>query len=123
MTTDVEDAQRDVASSRRHLQESLRLAGEAGSRLAVAARKKVTPPLVIAVVLGVAVAAGVAIAAARGRSGRRWRTARQPTLSGDLARAAGTWLVRAIALRVAVKLTERLRESPSEPHAAALASS
>lgn len=122
MTTDVEEAQRDVANSKRHLQESLRLAGEAGSRLAVAAREKMTPPLVIGLVLGVAVVAGVAIAASRGRSSR-WRDAQRPTLTGDLARAAGTWLVRAIVLRAAVKLAERFREPPSEARARVFTSS
>jgi len=123
MTTDVEHAQRDVANSKQHLQESLRLAGEAGSRLAVAARDKVTPPLIIAVVLGVAVVAGVALVAGGGRSRSRWRAPRQPSLSGTLTRAAGTWLARAIALRVALKLAERFRDSAGQPAVAASTSS
>jgi hypothetical protein len=123
MTTDVEDAQRDVANSKQHLQESLRLAGEAGSRLAVAARDKVTPPLIIAVVLGVAVVAGVALLAGRGRSRSRWRAPRQPSLAGTLALAAGTWLARAIALRVALTIAEQFRDSTGEPADALSASS
>jgi hypothetical protein len=108
--TDVEDAERDVATTKQQLQESLRLAGEAGTRLAVAARKKVTPTLVVAVVAGVAIVAGVTLVAARNSSRPRRRASGQPTLTGILARAAGTWLVRAIALRVAVKMAEKFRD-------------
>lgn len=110
MTTDVQDAERDVAKSKQRFQESLRVAGETGTRLAGEVRKKMTPTLVVAAVVGAA-AVGVAVVVARSSSRPRWRPAHQSSLTGQVARAAGMWLLRAIAVRVAQELTVKFREA------------
>jgi hypothetical protein len=114
MTTEVEDAEQQVAASKQRFQESLRSAGEAGTRLAVEARKKVTPALLAAVVAGVVVVAGVALVASRSKRRARGRQAPQPSLTGELTRAAGTWLLRAVALRLAANIAARFRDPPTE---------
>jgi hypothetical protein len=118
MTTEVQDAERDVAQSKQLFQESLRQAGETGTRLAVEVRNKMTPTLVVAAVVGAA-AVGVAVAIARGNSRPRRRAHQESTLAGKVARAAGMWLLRTVALRVAAELAAKLRE----PQAPALAQS
>lgn len=110
MTSDVQDAERDVAKSKQRLHDSLRQAGETGTRLAMEVRKKMTPTLVVAAVVG-ATAVGVAVIIARSSSRPRWRAPRQPTLTGQVARAAGMWLLRAVALRVAAELSTRFRDA------------
>jgi hypothetical protein len=110
MTSDVQDAERDVAKSKRRLQESLRVAGETGTRLAVEVRKKVTPTLVVAALAGAAVV-GVALLVARRNSRPRWRAPQQPSLTGQVARAAGMWLLRAVAVRVAGELAAKFRDA------------
>jgi hypothetical protein len=115
MATLVKEAELEVARTKRLLHESLRLASETGSRLAREARRKATPALLVAVALGVAVAAGATLIALRNRptGGRRVRN--QPSLTADLARAAGIWMLRAAALRLGVALTERLGGSMAPP--------
>jgi hypothetical protein len=118
MTTEVMEAEREVAEAKQQLQQSLKLAGEAGSRLATVARKKATPVL-IAVAVGVAVVAGVTLVAARSEPRRR-RRASSSSASGELARAVGGWVLRAVALRLAVTLAAKFRDAqasrlPSSP--------
>jgi len=109
MTSEVMEAEQDVAEAKQQLQQSLQLAGEAGSRLATAARKKATP-LLIAFAAGVAVVAGVALVAAQQREPRGRR--RAPTSSASqLAVAVGGWVLRAVALRLAVSLAVRFRDA------------
>lgn len=110
MTSDVQDAERDVAKSKQRFQESLRVAGETGTRLAGEVRKQITPTLVVAAVVGAA-AVGVAVVVARSGSRRRWRAAQQPTLTGQVARAAGMWLLRAIAVRMVQQLAVKFRDA------------
>lgn len=110
MTTDVQDAERDVAKSKERLHESLRAVGETGTRLAVEVRNKVTPTLVVAAVAGAA-AVGLAVMVARRSSRPSWRANQDPTLTGRLARAAGMWLLRAVAVRVAAELASKFRDS------------
>lgn len=109
MTSDVQDAERDVASSKQRFQESLRLAGESGTRLAVEVKKSVTPTLLVAVGIGaVAVAVGLVL---RSNTRSRRLASQRASLSGNLARAAGGWLLRAIATRVAVQVATSLRDA------------
>jgi len=110
MTTDVQDAERDVAKKKQRFQESLRVAGETGTRLAGEVRKKMTPTLVVAAVVGAA-AVGVAVVVARSGSRPRWRAPQAPSLTGQVARAAGMWLLRAVAVRVAQQLVVQFRDS------------
>jgi len=121
MTTDVQDAERDVATTKRQFHDSLRLAGEAGTRLAVAARKKVTPTLIVATLVSVGIVAGVTLIATRNNSRRRRHAFGEPSLTGVLGRAAGRWLLRAVALRVAVKVAERFGDSQTRGTPAAFA--
>jgi hypothetical protein len=108
---EVHDAELEVARTKQLFQESLQLAGETSTRLAAEMRKKVTPTLIAAVVVGGAVLAGAAFAVARGEPRARWRSSRaSPT--GIVARAIGAWLLRAAALRVAEALAEKFRNSP-----------
>lgn len=110
MTTDVQDAERDVAKSKQRFQESLRAAGETGTRLAGEVRKKMTPTLIVATVVGAA-AVGVAVVVARGSSRPRWRRNEEPSLAGQVARAAGMWLLRAVAVKVAQQLVAKLQDA------------
>jgi protein-S-isoprenylcysteine O-methyltransferase Ste14 len=111
MTTQVLDAELEVARSRQRLQDSLQLAGETGSRLAEEMRRKAAPAVIVAVVVGGAVVAGAAFMAARGAPRRRWRGSNQASATGILARAVGVWLLRAAALRLAEALTAKFRDS------------
>jgi hypothetical protein len=116
--TDVTSAEQEVARAKRQLQESLRSAGEAGSRLAREARNQLTPMVLVTVAVGVAVVAGVALVAARDAPQRRARATNRASWGGILARAAGAWLLRAVALRVAEALEARLRDAPALGHSA-----
>lgn len=107
---EVHDAELELARTKQLFQESLQLAGEATTRLATEMRKKATPAMIAAVVVGGAVLAGAVYTVARGEPRTRWRSSRQsPT--GILARAVGAWLLRAAALRVAEALSAKLRHS------------
>lgn len=108
--TEVEHAELEVARSKQRLQESLHIAGETGSRLATEIRRKATPALIIAGVVGGAVAAGAAITMARSETRRRRRSG-VSSATGMLARAVGAWLLRAAALRFAEVLAAKLRDS------------
>lgn len=112
MKNDVQAAEREVAKRKQRLQESLRVAGQAGNRLAGEVRRKITPTLVVAAVAGAA-AVGVAMAIARSNSRPRWRPAQQPSVAGQVARAAGMWLLKTVALRVAHELAEKYRDEHS----------
>jgi len=120
MTTDVQEAERDVERSKQRLQESLRVVGETGNRLATEVSQKAGPALVAAVVVGAA-ATGLAIAISRSRSRSRWGAPKGPSFARDLAHAAGAWLVRTLALKLAAEMAARLREpehsgpAPAQP--------
>jgi hypothetical protein len=76
-------------------------------------RKKATPALIAAVVVGGAVIAGAAFVVARGQPRRRWSGSNQPSPAGMLARAIGVWLVRAAASRVAEALAAKFLDATS----------
>ena len=107
---EVHDAELEVARTKQLFQESLQLAGETSHRLAAEMRKKATPALIVAVVVGGAVLAGAAFTVARGDTRARWRSSR-PSPTGILARAIGAWLLRAAALRVAEALAAKFGNS------------
>jgi hypothetical protein len=109
MTTEVLDAELEVARTKRRFQESLQLAGETSSRLATEMRRKATPALIVAVVAGSAVVAGAAFVVTR-REPRR-RRSHQPSATGMVARAVGIWLLRAAALHLAQVLVAKFRDS------------
>jgi hypothetical protein len=117
MTTEVRDAELEVARTKQQFQQSLQLAGETGSRLAAEMRKKATPTLIAAVVVGGVVVAGAAFMVARGQQRGRWRgsnrRSNRPSPTGMLARAVGVWLLRAAALRLAEALSAKFRDSTS----------
>lgn len=108
MTTEVQDAERDVAESKQGLQQSLRVARETTRSLSLTLRKKMLPTLVVAGLVGAA-ALGIAVVVARGMARPRWRAPRQTSLTGEVARAAGMWLLRAVAVRVAAELVAEVR--------------
>lgn len=107
MTTEVQDAERDVAQSKQGLQQSLRVARETSRSFALQLRKKLLPTLVVAGLVGAA-ALGVAVVVARGTARPRWRAPGQRSLTGEVARAAGRWLLRAVAVRVAAELVAQV---------------
>lgn len=112
--TEVEQAERDVATSKRRFQESLRLAGETGTRLAADVRKKATPAVMVTVAASVALVAGVTFAASRSRAAPRRRVRREPSFAGDLTRAAGGWVLRTLVLHVVTTMAARFLKAPAE---------
>jgi heme O synthase-like polyprenyltransferase len=114
MTTEVQDAELEVARTKQRFQQSLQLAGETGSRLAVEMRRKATPALIAVMVVGGAVVAGAAFVVTRGQQRDRSRSTNRPSPTGMLARAVGLWLLRAAALRLAEALAAKFRDS-TEP--------
>jgi hypothetical protein len=117
-TGEVQDAEVEVARSKQQLQRSLEQAGETSSRLAAEMRKKATPALIAAVVVGGAALAGVAFAVTRGETRPRRGGSGRASPTGILARAVGVWLLRAAALRVAEALAAKLRDSRPPARAA-----
>jgi hypothetical protein len=111
MTTEVQDAELEVARTKQRFEQSLQLAGETGSRLAAEMRRKATPGLLAAVVVGGAVLAGAAFVVARGQQRGRWSGSSRPSPTGMLARAVGVWLLRAAALRLAEAMAAKFRDS------------
>jgi hypothetical protein len=109
MTTGIQDAELEVARTKLRFQQSLQLAGETGSRLATEIQRKLTPSLIVALVVGGVVLGGTAMVVAR-REPRR-RRPHQPSVSGIVARAVGVWLLRAAALRLAQTLAAKFRDS------------
>jgi heme O synthase-like polyprenyltransferase len=114
MTTEVQDAELEVARTKQRFQQSLQLAGETGSRLATEMRRKATPALIAVMVVGGAVVAGAAFVVTRGQQRDRSRGTNRPSPTGMLARAVGLWLLRAAALRLAEALAAKFRDS-TEP--------
>lgn len=112
MTTEVQDAERDVAESKQGLQQSLRVARDTTRRISLKLREKMLPTLVVAGLVGAA-ALGVAVVVGRGTARPRWRAPRQRSLTGEVARAAGMWLLRAVAVRVAAELVAQVRTERS----------
>ena len=110
MTTGIQDAELEVARTKLRFQQSLQLAGETGSRLATEIQRKVTPSLIVALVVGGVVLGGTALVVARGAPRRRGFN--QPSATGMVARAVGVWLLRAAALRLAGALATKFRDSP-----------
>ena len=108
MTTGIQDAELEVARTKLRFQQSLQLAGETGSRLATDIQRKLTPSLIVALVVGGVVLGGTALVIARGEPRRR---SNQPSATGVVARAVGVWLLRAAALRLAEALAAKFRES------------
>ena len=118
-TGEIEAAELDVARTKQLFQQSLELAGETSSRLAAEMRKKATPAMILAVVVGGAALAGAAFAMTRGESRRGWGSSSRPTATGILARAVGAWLLRAAALRLSEALVAKLADSaPARPRLA-----
>jgi hypothetical protein len=111
MTTEVMNAERDVARTKQRFQESLQLAGETGSRLVAEMRAKATPKLLVAVVVSGAVVAGAAFMVARREPRRHRRTSNAASPTGALVRAVGVWLLRAAALRLTATLVAKLGAS------------
>lgn len=109
--TEVEHAELEVARSKQRLQESLHAAGETGSRLAAEIRRKATPALIIAAIVGGAVVAGAAITMERSATRRRLSSSGVSSATGILARAVGAWLLRAAALRFAGALAAKFGDS------------
>jgi hypothetical protein len=121
MTTEILDAELEVARSKARLQQSLQVAGETGSRLATEMRSKATPALIAAVLVGGAAVVGTAYLVAR-REPRHRGWSRRPSAGGMVARAVGVWLLRAAALRLAQALAAKFGDTqpltiaaPSEP--------
>jgi hypothetical protein len=110
MTTGIQDAELEVARSKLRFQQSLQLAGETGSRLATDIQRKLTPSLIVGLIVGGVVLGGTALVVARGEPRRRGSNQRSAT--GVVARAVGVWLLRAAALRLAEALAAKFRESP-----------
>lgn len=109
------DAEREVTRTKLRLRESLQLASETGSRLVTQVRKQATPALVLGVVVSVLAVAGVTIMAVRSGPARGRRTFQQPSPAQKLAREAGIWLLRAVALRLVAAVAERTRDSGRRP--------
>jgi len=120
MTSHVQNGKRDVNKNKQRFPESLRGARETGSRAALEAKKQV-PKLVIAAAAGTAIlGVAVAVAASRRSARPRWLAPRESSfLTSPIARAAGLWLLRAVAQRVVAAAAVKLVDS----HAPASASS
>ncbi len=110
------EAEREVQQRRLALTESLRVAGESGSRLATQVRQ-LAKPLVVGSCVVLVTAAVVVVAVAVSRSKRRgaggWLAPRRSSLAVSVARGAGLWLLRVAARRVLEQVAARLAASSS----------
>lgn len=120
---DVLDAEREVEQRKQEFHDSLRVAGESGSRLAKSVGKQAKPLLIGgAVVLGTAALVGIVVAVSRSRRRNVWlppaRLGSSRTIwSSTLARSAGFWLLRLAAKRFADEVSVRLAD-PAVPRVA-----
>jgi hypothetical protein len=113
---DILDAEREVELRKSELKNSLRVAGESGSRLAHSVGAQAKPVVVgAAVVMGLAVVAGIVVAVSRSRRGPVWQAPRRPSLLSNIARGAGFWLVRVAAKRLAEEAAARLSDAGLSP--------
>lgn len=112
-TDEVALAERQVQMQKALLARSLRRAGQSGERLARRIGVDVKPVLIAgAVVAGALVVAGIGVVAlGRRRRQRGWLAPKEPSVLGNAARAAGFWLARLAARRLADEVTRRLAES------------
>jgi hypothetical protein len=111
-------AEAQVAEQRANLTRSLKAASKSGEKFARRLGHELKPAVTAAVVLaGAAAVVGISVALVRRSSRNRgWRAPAQPSLIGNVAKAAGLWALRAVARRVAQELVARLSQpTPAAP--------
>jgi len=118
---DVLDAEREVEERKQAFHDSLRVAGESGSRLAKSVGQQAKPMLIgTAAVLGTAALVVIVVAVARSRRRNVWAAPRSSRniWTSTLARSAGFWLLRIAAKRFAEEVNLRLADPATNGSAA-----
>jgi hypothetical protein len=111
-TDEIAQAEAQVAEQRAQLTRSLRRASQSGEKLARRLGDELKPAITAGIVLAGAVAVvGVTVVLVKRVGQRRsWRASSEPTLVGNVAKAAGLWALRLLAKRVAQEVVSRLGE-------------
>jgi hypothetical protein len=108
---DILDAEREVELRKSELNDSPRVAGEGGSRLAHSVGTQAKPVIIgAAVVVGLAAVVGI-VAVSRSRRRVLFQAPRRVSLFSNVARGAGFWLVRMAARRLAEEAASRLSDA------------